>query len=186
MSDLEIHRDICSSDTATRSTVFACVRASSLGLAVSDLSWVYCWAAIWGNIELGFGILGAVRTSFPLRLSSIIKLTIPKPEPSSLSHILGLLQTRPRQHHLQNPLHLRPPKQLPPRLKWRCQLLRPELPPRFQKIQVIPQPHEQQSAIQHDPHAQLCPLANLGWLAQEQIFTRADPRAEEQQWCAQQ
>lgn len=43
------------------STAFACVRASSLGLAVSDLSWVYCWAAIWGNIELGFGILGAVR-----------------------------------------------------------------------------------------------------------------------------
>ncbi|KAM0706165.1 hypothetical protein Q7P35_006714 [Cladosporium inversicolor] len=41
------------------STAFACVRASSLGLAVSDLSWVYCWAAIWGNIELGFGILGA-------------------------------------------------------------------------------------------------------------------------------
>lgn len=37
------------------------MRASSLGLAVSDLSWVYCWAAIWGNIELGFGILGAVR-----------------------------------------------------------------------------------------------------------------------------
>ena len=76
MSDLEIHRDICSSDTATRSTVFACVRASSLGLAVSDLSWVYCWAAIWGNIELGFGILGAVRTFSPSYLSSIIKLII--------------------------------------------------------------------------------------------------------------
>jgi len=45
------------------STIFACVRASSLGLAVSDLSWVYCWAAIWGNIELGFGILGAVSLS---------------------------------------------------------------------------------------------------------------------------
>lgn len=47
------------------STVFACVRASSLGLAVSDLSWVYCWAAIWGNIELGFGILGAVSITSP-------------------------------------------------------------------------------------------------------------------------
>jgi hypothetical protein len=47
-------------NTPSSSTVFACVRASSLGLAVSDLSWVYCWAAIWGNIELGFGILGAV------------------------------------------------------------------------------------------------------------------------------
>jgi hypothetical protein len=46
--------------TSLSSTIFACVRASSLGLAVSDLSWVYCWAAIWGDIELGFGILGAV------------------------------------------------------------------------------------------------------------------------------
>ncbi|KAM0721448.1 hypothetical protein Q7P37_002372 [Cladosporium fusiforme] len=41
------------------STAFACVRASSLGLKVDDLSWAYCWAAIWGNLELGFGILGA-------------------------------------------------------------------------------------------------------------------------------
>lgn len=50
-------------NTSPSSTIFACVRASSLGLAVSDLSWVYCWAAIWGNIELGFGILGAVSFS---------------------------------------------------------------------------------------------------------------------------
>lgn len=46
--------------TSTRSTCFACVRASSLGTSTSDLSWAYCWAAIWGDIELGFGILGAV------------------------------------------------------------------------------------------------------------------------------
>jgi hypothetical protein len=51
---------LTTTDAPPSSTVFACVRASSLGLAVSDLSWVYCWAAIWGNIELGFGILGAV------------------------------------------------------------------------------------------------------------------------------
>jgi hypothetical protein len=51
---------LTTTNTPPSSTVFACVRASSLGLAVSDLSWVYCWAAIWGNIELGFGILGAV------------------------------------------------------------------------------------------------------------------------------
>lgn len=60
---LQTHSNKCPTDTSPSSTVFACVRASSLGLAVSDLSWVYCWAAIWGNIELGFGILGAVRPS---------------------------------------------------------------------------------------------------------------------------
>lgn len=60
------------------STAFACVRASSLGLAVSDLSWVYCWAAIWGNIELGFGILGAVRsTASTLKPSFKLTNTIP-------------------------------------------------------------------------------------------------------------
>ncbi|KAK4545936.1 hypothetical protein LTR36_002500 [Oleoguttula mirabilis] len=41
------------------STTFALVRASSLGLMTSDLSWTYCWAAIWGDIEFGTGILGA-------------------------------------------------------------------------------------------------------------------------------
>jgi len=46
--------------TLSSSTCFACVRASSLGTSTTDLSWAYCWAAIWGDIELGFGILGAV------------------------------------------------------------------------------------------------------------------------------
>ncbi|KAK5113311.1 hypothetical protein LTR85_010928 [Meristemomyces frigidus] len=41
------------------STTFALVRASSLGLKTTDLSWTYCWAAIWGDIEFGTGILGA-------------------------------------------------------------------------------------------------------------------------------
>lgn len=63
MSDLYNHTISCQTNNPPSSTAFACVRASSLGLAVSDLSWVYCWAAIWGNIELGFGILGAVRSS---------------------------------------------------------------------------------------------------------------------------
>jgi hypothetical protein len=65
MSSLQTRTHNRPTDTSPSSTVFACVRASSLGLAVSDLSWVYCWAAIWGNIELGFGILGAVSSPNP-------------------------------------------------------------------------------------------------------------------------
>lgn len=34
------------------STAFALVRASSLGIVTTDLSWEYCWAAIWGDIEV--------------------------------------------------------------------------------------------------------------------------------------
>lgn len=68
-------------NTHHSSTIFAGVRASSLGLAVSDLSWVYCWAAIWGNIELGFGILGAVSrilataSFFPRKKIQLTKLS---------------------------------------------------------------------------------------------------------------
>ena len=71
MSGLQAHGWVGPTDISHSSTVFACVRASSLGLAVSDLSWVYCWAAIWGNIELGFGILGAVRPSCSTKPVSI-------------------------------------------------------------------------------------------------------------------
>nr|OQO32545.1 hypothetical protein B0A51_00109 [Rachicladosporium sp. CCFEE 5018] len=42
------------------STAFAVVRTASLGLVTTDTSWTYGWAAIWGDLELGFGILGAV------------------------------------------------------------------------------------------------------------------------------
>jgi len=76
MSDLQAYRSTCPTNTPPSSTVFACVRASSLGLAVSDLSWAYCWAAIWGDIELGFGILGAVRSSHPIPIPSTLKPTL--------------------------------------------------------------------------------------------------------------
>lgn len=38
--------------TSYSSTAFALVRASSLGIVTTDLSWEYCWAAIWGDIEV--------------------------------------------------------------------------------------------------------------------------------------
>lgn len=41
------------------STAFALLRASSLGLNTSDLSWEYCWTAIWADIECYIGIIAA-------------------------------------------------------------------------------------------------------------------------------
>ena len=41
------------------STAFALLRASSLGLKTSDLSWAYCWTAIWADIEVYIGIIAA-------------------------------------------------------------------------------------------------------------------------------
>lgn len=38
--------------TSHSSTAFAIIRASSLGIVTTDLSYVYCWAAIWGDIEV--------------------------------------------------------------------------------------------------------------------------------------
>ncbi|KAK4996969.1 hypothetical protein LTR66_003542 [Elasticomyces elasticus] len=43
----------------SRATACAAVRASSLGLVVTDLSWTYCIAAIWANTELHLGIIAA-------------------------------------------------------------------------------------------------------------------------------
>ncbi|KAK1770194.1 hypothetical protein QBC33DRAFT_446602 [Phialemonium atrogriseum] len=40
-------------------TAFGAVRAASLGLQTDDLSWVYCIAAIWSNLELFLGITAA-------------------------------------------------------------------------------------------------------------------------------
>ena len=40
-------------------TVCAAMRARSLGLQTSDLSWDYAIAAIYGNVELGLGITAA-------------------------------------------------------------------------------------------------------------------------------
>ncbi|KFX97734.1 hypothetical protein V490_02647 [Pseudogymnoascus sp. VKM F-3557] len=40
-------------------TATAIVRASSLGITTSDLSYAYCMAAIWGNTELHLGIIVA-------------------------------------------------------------------------------------------------------------------------------
>ncbi|KAI9691753.1 MAG: hypothetical protein M1822_007825 [Bathelium mastoideum] len=40
-------------------TGFSVARAASLGLAVNDLSWTYCIAAIWSNLELHLGITAA-------------------------------------------------------------------------------------------------------------------------------
>ncbi|KAI9687676.1 MAG: hypothetical protein M1820_010395 [Bogoriella megaspora] len=40
-------------------TGFSVARAASLGLAVNDLSWTYCIAAIWSNLELHLGIIAA-------------------------------------------------------------------------------------------------------------------------------
>ena len=37
----------------------AALRARSLGLKSDDLSWDYAIAAIWGNVELGLGIIAA-------------------------------------------------------------------------------------------------------------------------------
>ena len=37
----------------------AALRARSLGLKTNDLSWNYAIAAIWGNVELGLGIIAA-------------------------------------------------------------------------------------------------------------------------------
>ncbi|KAK5129459.1 hypothetical protein LTR08_003252 [Meristemomyces frigidus] len=63
------------------STTFALVRASSLGLNATDLSWTYCWAAIWGDIEFGTGILGAnlalSRTYFEYFAKGLRTLTNP-------------------------------------------------------------------------------------------------------------
>lgn len=40
-------------------TGFGIARAASLGLKVNDLSWTYCIAAIWSNLELYLGIIAA-------------------------------------------------------------------------------------------------------------------------------
>lgn len=40
-------------------TICAAIRASSLGTAVVDLSWDYCIAAIWANVELHLGVIAA-------------------------------------------------------------------------------------------------------------------------------
>lgn len=41
------------------STAFALLRASSLGLQTSDLSWAYAWTATWADIEVYVGIIAA-------------------------------------------------------------------------------------------------------------------------------
>ena len=41
------------------STAFALLRASTLGLVTSDLSFDYCWTSIWANIEVYVGIIAA-------------------------------------------------------------------------------------------------------------------------------
>jgi hypothetical protein len=159
---------LATTNTYLSSTIFACVRASSLGLAVSDLSWVYCWAAIWGNIELGFGILGAVSAILLDHLQPHPQdhptNEPPLPEPRPLPHLLGLLQTRHLHHHLQNPLHRQqqhapqrptPERQQRPRLK----LLRPTLPRQIQTQQKLLAPH-----VRQHPHAQLLQIAHLGRL----------------------
>lgn len=192
MSDLQTFALRYSTNTPPSSTVFACVRASSLGLAVSDLSWVYCWAAIWGNIELGFGILGAVRSPSPFTPPTLHHKAndlSPKTEPRPLPHILRLLQTRPQQPHLQqNPLHLqRLPKQPPPTIRPSLERLRHELRPQIPQIEILPQPQQLQPPLISNPNAQLRPLANLGRFAREQILARSNPsRTAQQQRCAQQ
>ncbi|KAF6524907.1 hypothetical protein HZS61_010702 [Fusarium oxysporum f. sp. conglutinans] len=40
-------------------TGFGIARAASLGVVTSDLSWVYAITAIWSNLELYLGIVGA-------------------------------------------------------------------------------------------------------------------------------
>ncbi|RSM07244.1 hypothetical protein BHE90_000749 [Fusarium euwallaceae] len=40
-------------------TGFGIARAASLGIKTSDLSWVYAITAIWSNLELYLGIVGA-------------------------------------------------------------------------------------------------------------------------------
>ncbi|RPA81148.1 hypothetical protein BJ508DRAFT_117180 [Ascobolus immersus RN42] len=40
-------------------TGFGVARAASLGLKTSDLSWTYCIAALWSNLELYLGIIAA-------------------------------------------------------------------------------------------------------------------------------
>ncbi|KAK0616402.1 hypothetical protein B0T14DRAFT_436022 [Immersiella caudata] len=40
-------------------TGFGIARAASLGLVTNDLSWVYCIAAIWSNLELFLGVIAA-------------------------------------------------------------------------------------------------------------------------------
>jgi hypothetical protein len=173
------HIDIGPTDLFPSSTVFACVRASSLGLAVSDLSWVYCWAAIWGNIELGFGILGAVSSCCSTKPVFHCELTRSTPEPRPLPHILGLLQTRPRHNRLQNPLHLRPhPPKPPSSTRRRLRFLRNALPPGF-KTQHQTKPRLLQPPLIQHPHAQLVQIAHLGWLAQ-QILTSPHPGDQEQ------
>ena len=42
-----------------RSTAFALLRASTLGLVTTDLSFEYCWTAIWADIEAYLGIIAA-------------------------------------------------------------------------------------------------------------------------------
>jgi len=181
MSGLQIRTLVHESNIPPSSTVFACVRASSLGLAVSDLSWVYCWAAIWGNIELGFGILGAVRSSSSFATPPLnTKLTVTQTEPRPLPHLLRLLQTRPRQPHLPHPLLRLPPlPSLPRRLQQPLKLPRPALPPKLQKVQIQQKPHQQPPLISN-PNPQLRPLPNLGWLTRQQILARANPSWEEE------
>ncbi|KAE9370148.1 hypothetical protein N431DRAFT_546099 [Stipitochalara longipes BDJ] len=43
-------------------TGFGIARAASLGIQTTDLSWMYCIAAIWSNIELFLGIIAANLT----------------------------------------------------------------------------------------------------------------------------
>ncbi|OQN96682.1 hypothetical protein B0A48_17322 [Cryoendolithus antarcticus] len=61
------------------STAFAVVKTASLGLVTTDTSWTYGWAAIWGDLELGFGILGAnlalSRTYWDYLSKSLFNLT---------------------------------------------------------------------------------------------------------------
>ncbi|KAK3360701.1 integral membrane protein [Lasiosphaeria hispida] len=40
-------------------TGFGVARAASLGLVTTDLTWVYCIAAIWSNLELFLGVIAA-------------------------------------------------------------------------------------------------------------------------------
>ncbi|KAH7120326.1 hypothetical protein B0J13DRAFT_457316 [Dactylonectria estremocensis] len=46
-------------NVVTRATGFGIARAASLGIVTSDLSWVYAITAIWSNLELYLGIIGA-------------------------------------------------------------------------------------------------------------------------------
>ncbi|KAK6443081.1 hypothetical protein LTR95_000598 [Oleoguttula sp. CCFEE 5521] len=72
------------------STAFAVVKTASLGLVTTDTSWTYGWAAIWGDLELGFGILGAnlalSRTYWDYLSKSLFNLTHHSRSRSQPSH----------------------------------------------------------------------------------------------------